>query len=250
MTTLSRKGDPRLIDKKSRVPLYAQLIDIIVKKVNSGELKEHDKLPSEREICEQYDISRTTTRQAMIELEQDGYIYKEHGKGSFVSPKTYTQSLVRMYSFTEEMKKLGKIPKAKILSFSIKPGLSKVATKLCLDEGELVYEMLRLRLADDEPIMYETTYLPCKHFPNLMKNDFEINSMYDLFLKKYSFTISSAQESFRVVSVGPEEAPYLLNEIGSPAMKIERVAFSKDCAVEYTVSVARGDRYVYTTELK
>lgn len=239
-----------MIDKQSRVPLYAQLIDIIIEKINSGELKEHDKLPSERELCDHYQISRTTTRQAMIELENEGYIYKEHGKGSFVSPKTYTQSLVKMYSFTEEMKKLGKTPKAKILSFYSKPSSSRIAKYLGLVEGEQVYEMVRLRLADDEPIMYETTYLPCKYFPKLVKEDIEKSAMYDVFQSQYNFSINSAKESFRAVSMGPVEAPYLVNDIGSPAMKIERIAFSQDRVLEYTVSIARGDKYVYTTELK
>lgn len=63
-----------MINKRSRVPLYAQLIDIIVEKISSGEWKEYDKLPSERELCDMYDISRTTICQAMIELENEGYI--------------------------------------------------------------------------------------------------------------------------------------------------------------------------------
>jgi GntR family transcriptional regulator len=243
-------GKKLIIDKKSRVPLYAQLIDIIVGKISSGDLKEHDKLPSERELCDMYDISRTTIRQAMIELENEGYIYKEHGKGSFVSPQTYTQSLVKFYSFSEEMRKMGKNPKAEILSFDIVHAPNKISKKLGVAEDEDVYKITRLRLADEEPIMYETTYLPFFQFPNLKKEDFEFQSMYDLFRSKYNTLISYAHERFKAVGVGSVEAPFLLEKEGSPAMRIERVAYFNSRAIEYTVSIARGDRYVYTTELR
>lgn len=238
-----------MIDKKSRVPLYAQLIDIIVGQIESGKLKENDKLPSERELCDQFDISRSTTRQAMIVLENEGYIYKKPGKGSFVSPKTYTQSLVKMYSFSEEIKKLGKTPKTKILSFMTIPASSKAAKKLGLFEGETVYELTRLRLADDEPILYEVTYLPFKNFPNLVKEDFERETMYGLLQSKFGVMMNTARESFKAVRTGATEAEYLLDEISAPAMKIERVAFSNNRPIEYTVTIARGDKYVYTTEL-
>jgi GntR family transcriptional regulator len=239
-----------LIDKKSRIPLYAQLIDIIVGKMNSGELKENDKLPSERELCDFYDVSRTTVRQAMVELENEGYIYKEHGKGSFVSPKVYTQSLVKMYSFTEEMKKLGKKPRSEIISFDMVPATVNVAKKLLLEEFDQVYRLVRLRLADDEPIMYETTYMPVNILPNLSLEDLKNSSLYGIFQVKYAYVISNAFESFRAVSIRDVEEPYLLVKAGLPALKIERTAFADSKALEYTISVARGDKYVYTTELK
>ena len=84
-----------MIAKDNRTPLYYQLMDIIVEQIETGNLQEHDKLPSERELCEIHDVSRTTVRQTMQELEKEGYIYKKHGKGSFVSPRVFNQSLVR-----------------------------------------------------------------------------------------------------------------------------------------------------------
>ena len=238
-----------MIDKKSRVPLYAQLIDIIVAKINSGELKEHDKLPSERELCEMYNISRTTIRQAMIELENEGYIYKEHGKGSFVAPQTYTQSLVKFYSFSEEMKRIGKTPSSKILSFLIQQASPRVARHLNIEEGQDVYKIIRLRLADDEPIMYETTYLPKKFFNGLKKSDLENDTMYNLFRSKYNFSISNGSEKFKAVLISENEAPFLQQSIGAPAMRIERTAYSRNLTIEYTVTIARGDKYVYTVDL-
>ncbi len=97
------------IDKTSRMPLYYQLMDIIIDMIDSGELVEDDQLPSERELCEIYDISRSTVRQAIQELEKEGYIYRVHGKGTFVSKEKFRQELLKFYSFTEEMKKLERL---------------------------------------------------------------------------------------------------------------------------------------------
>src|SRR5690625_5973380 len=84
------------------------MMDTLIKEMDQGVYKEHEKLPSEREFCDLYQLSRITVRQALQELELEGYIYKLHGKGTFVAPKSYNQNLVKLYSFTEEMKKLGK----------------------------------------------------------------------------------------------------------------------------------------------
>lgn len=81
---------------------------MILNDIEEGKLKEHDKLLSEREYCDLYDISRATVRQAILELEKNGYIYKQQGKGTFVSPQAFKQDLLKFYSFTDEMKKLGK----------------------------------------------------------------------------------------------------------------------------------------------
>lgn len=107
------------INKKSCIPLYYQLMNIILEKIELGVLQEHDKLPSERELCEKYDISRSTVRQTLQELQNNGYVYREHGKGTFVSSQAVKQDLLKFYSFTEEMKKIGKVPKSNVIDFHI-----------------------------------------------------------------------------------------------------------------------------------
>lgn len=239
-----------MIEKDNRLPLYYQLMDEIVEQIEKGNLKEHERLPSERELCEMYDISRTTVRQTMQELEKEGYIYKKHGKGSFISPKVYNQSLVSFYSFTEEMKKLGKTPSSNVVSFDIVASENKVAKKLGINPGDLVYKIIRLRLADGEPMLYETSYVPVERFGELTKEELEETPMYELFRQKYDVTITQATETFRAVITRPEEAKHLTIEEGFPSMMLIRTTYEKASVIEYTVTIARGDKFSYTVELK
>ena len=239
-----------MIEKDNRVPLYYQLMDILMGKIEQGELKEHDRLPSERELCEQYNVSRTTVRQTMQELEKEGLINKEHGKGTFVSPKVINQSLVQFYSFTEEMKKIGKKPSSIVLDFQTVSCESKVAKNMDLSVGELVFRITRLRLADGVPMMYETSFLPVKRFPDLTKEDLEQAPMYNLFRDKYQAIITRANERFKAVTTTEDEAKRLKMSTDEPSLLIERVTFEGTNVIEYTVSIARGDKFSYSVELK
>ena len=92
-------------------------MDQLIKEINEGKYKEHERIPSERELCDIYQLSRITVRQALQELEREGYIYKLQGKGTFVAPVSYNQNLVKLYSFSEEMRKIGKKPTTIVKSF-------------------------------------------------------------------------------------------------------------------------------------
>ncbi|WP_249260806.1 GntR family transcriptional regulator [Virgibacillus pantothenticus] len=237
------------MDKNSKVPLYLQLMEKIIQKIENKTYEEHDKLPSEREFCDMYKLSRITVRQALQELEREGYIYKLHGKGTFVAAASIEQNLVKLYSFTEEMKKMGKTPMTKVLSFKEIAIEARLANKMDLEPLDEVYEVVRLRLADDQPLMYETSYLPKKLFPHLTKEQLIEKPMYDLFLQDYQVHVTKAVERFSATQLREAEAGYLNALIQQPAMLIKRFAYHHDQLIEYTVSIARGDKFDYTVEL-
>lgn len=238
-----------IIDKTSKIPLYLQLMQEMINKIEKGVYKENDKLPSERELCKIYDLSRITVRQALQELEREGYIYKVHGVGTFVAPKKYDQSLVKLYSFTDEMKKLGKTPSTKVMEFTILAIDEYLAKKMKLEPKEEVYKIVRLRLADGEPLIYETTYLPREVFPKLSVNDLISRPMYTIFQEDYNIHVTRAIETFSATVVREDEALYLDVPAQKPAMLIKRYAYFNDLLIEYTVSVARGEKFKYIVEL-
>lgn len=233
------------MNKESRIPLYYQLMDIIIEMIEEGNLDPDDKLPSERELCEKYSISRSTVRQAIQELEKDGYIYRIQGKGTFVSPEKFKQDLLEFYSFTEEMKKLGKKPSSKVLDFDIIDCNEKIAKKMKLESGAKLYRFTRLRLADDRPMMLETSYIPCSRFPGLSKEQLEEQAMYDIFKKNYGISFTCAEEIFQSVLTRYKEAELLNYSPDLPSMMIERITHEGNNVIEYTKGIARGDRFKY-----
>lgn len=239
----------KVIDKNSKIPLYLQLMDILIEKINSS-LGENEQLLSEREICEIYDVSRTTVRQALDELERDGYIYKVHGKGTFVAPKRVNQDLVSFYSFTEEMKKIGKKPSSEIVGFEIIQAGEKLSNTFKVSEEDLMYKIIRIRKADNIPMMYEITYLPFSRFENLTKKELEESPMYDIFRDKYNTKLTFAEEYFEPILTNKLESIYLDIQEGDPSLKIERYTLENTRLIEYTIGVARGDKFKYRVQLK
>lgn len=237
-----------IVDKISRTPLYLQLMNILIDMIEN-KLEENDRILSEREICEIYNVSRTTVRQAMDELEKEGYIYKIHGKGTFVSPKRMNQDLISFYSFTEEMNKIGRVPTSQVTGFEIVEAGDKISNIFKIDREELLYRISRIRKADEVHMMYETTYLPFNRFNGITKEQLEENPMYDVLIKDFNVNITSAEEYFMPVLTNKLESIYLDIKEGSPSLKIERFTYEKENLIEYTVSVARGDRFKYRVKL-
>ncbi len=237
------------IDKSSKIPLYAQLMDILINQIENY-MEENDQLDSEREICDKYGVSRTTVRQALDELEKQKNIYKVHGKGNFISSRRVEQELIKVYSFTDEMRKLGKKPISKLLNFEIAEPDSKILRKLKLKENELVYKITRIRIADDIPMIYEVTYLPYDKFNGMTKKDLEENPLYEIFKNDFKVHITSAEEVLESVSINKLESIYLDVSQGEPGLKIERTTYENKQVIEYTVSIARGDKFKYRVCLK
>ncbi len=240
----------KTIDKSSRVALYYQLMDVIIEMIEEGKLKEHDQIPSERELCDVYDISRATVRQAVLMLEKEGIIYKEHGKGTFVSPIKVNQDLLKFYSFTEEMRKIGKVVETTVLAFETIGAQGDLCRKMKLDEDTQLYKIVRVRYADHEPMMVVTTYVPCDRFPGLTRADLEENSMYDLFINRYKTVFSRAEETFQPVFTGTFEAELFAIDAKSPSMKIDRMTYENQNIIEYATAIARGDKFKYGVVLE
>src|SRR5512142_2655019 len=148
------------IDPYDLVPKYGQLADIIRQKIERGEWGGEEPIPSERELEETYQVSRTTVRQALDVLVKRGYVYRDHGRGTFATPRKYQNILQTLTSFTQDMKRRGLVPSQKILSFGPVELSTQVRQQLGLPPGvakALCIE--RLRYADGEPMGIHVSYL-------------------------------------------------------------------------------------------
>ena len=235
---------------QSKSPLYYQLAEIIINDIKEKNLQENDRILTEREYCEKYNLSRSTVRQAIAYLEKKGYIYKVQGCGTFVSSREMKQKLLKFYSFTEEAKKQGKTPSSKILSFKEKKADEKICKELNINKDDKVYELQRLRLADDEVVMYEKTYLLEKKMQGLSKNILLENPLYDILQNRYNISFTKATERFSVLLADEKIAEILTIPQGSPIIRLQRWTYAGMEIIEYTVSLVRGDRFEFEVELE
>lgn len=233
------------LDERSPMSLYYQLKTILAEKIHSGQWKVNDRIPTERELCDAYGVSRATVRLALGELENEGLLYRKQGKGTFVAAPKIEQLLSGFYSFSEEMEKQGRHPSTRLISFRKVKAEDEIAQFLDLSEGADVFAIRRLRLADDQPVILEVSYVPCDICPTLKERDVKEHALYELFREKYNIFPSKAHESFEAVLAGPKEADYLGVPDGWPILRLERITYAFDRPVEYNIGLIRGDRYKY-----
>lgn len=235
-----------MANKIKKQPLYDQLVELLKEKIEE-EMEVHDLLASERELSELYGVSRTTVRLALQELENMGLVYRQHGKGTFVSDlKDTALNLVGGYSFTEQMKSLGKVPVSKVLSFEKIEANKYLANHLNVRLGTKLIKIKRLRIADDIPMMLERTFLPLNQFLTLTKERLEEKAMYDIFKEDFQVTIKLAEEDFYASVVTSSDAQLLKIHEGAPVLHLVRKTYNmKNEIIEFTESSARGDQFRY-----
>jgi GntR family transcriptional regulator len=238
------------IDKSSPIPYYQQLADLLRREISEQETQnEVLQLPSENELAECHGITRATVRHALDVLEQDGWIYREKGVGSFAAIRRVEHELTQLVSTTEDMQRRGWSLTTRIVSVEQVPSAPYVAHALELSEGTLVYELCRLRLVEGEPLSLQTAYLPYEMCPKLEENDLT-SSLYGLLETHYGLRLWTGKEILRARCATPYEADLLRIKEEMPVMYMERTTYAADgVAVEYLEAAWRGDRYDFKVTL-
>lgn len=236
--------------RKSPVPLYYQAMERLRTMIQSGSWAPGARIPSERELMAEFGVGRVTVRSAIRELVAEGLLTTHQGKGVFVTRPKLEQPLRGFYSFTDTMRSLGLTPRSQILEVSEVPAPPAVAHSLGLSPSARVISLVRLRLASEEPIMFETSWLPAGRFPGLAGENLSAMPLYDVLQGKYEVRLVKAREYFEPVIVTAQEAKVLGVRRGAPALLLVRTTFdAAGLPVEYTKGVMRGDRCRYYAEL-
>lgn len=239
-----------MIDKNSPIPIYYQLEVEIRQWIETEQLQPGDVLPSEREFTEKYNISRMTVRQAINNLVNEGLLYRLKGKGTFVADKKFEQDLSGLTSFSEDMKNRGLTPSNEMLSFQLITPIKQVASILELDEAEPVYEIKRIRLANNEPVALETVYTPKKIVGDMTEVDIAA-SFYQHLENKLRLYIAYGNQSIEAAIANKEEIEHLGIQKGNPVLLMKRTSFLKDdIPVEYVKSAYRADKYKFNLQMK
>ena len=239
------------LDKIQENPLYTQLILIIKQCIHSGQLGTGDALPPESELCEFFDVSRSTVRQALSGLEKEGLVYRRRGLGTFVANPKLKKNVSTLYSFTAQTKMVGMVPSSTVLKFSIIEADSDLKQLFQTAVFQFkVYEIYRIRKADGIPLILERTYIPYTICPVLTAKRLENESLYSILHSECSVVPHHGLESYEVIQIEKPDAELLECPVGTLAFSVERVAALENGEVyEITRSVVRGDRCKFEVPL-
>jgi GntR family transcriptional regulator len=234
---------------KGAPPLYYQVKQIIKEKIENGEYLAGDMVMSEAKFQEIYDISRTTIRQAINELVNEGYLKRVRGKGTVVSYEKVNENINKIISLSEELKMKGISFTTKYCQMTLEKANKQAAQNLKLHEGEEAYKLARLRYVKNSPFVYTVTYLGKKLNLSLNSEEYQ-NSLYKLLEDKYDIKVSNGKDTFESVGASEEVSKYLGITIGEPILKRTRITYDQyGGIIEYTLCYYRGDRFKYTVEL-
>jgi len=243
---------PETIDPNDFLPRYYQLANILRDRITNGEFSELQPIPAERQLEELYSVSRTTIRQAIELLVRQGFLYREHGRGTFVSPQKLQKGVSELTSFTEDMKRRGLKPGQKILQIGYVDPPAKVRTQLELSEDcKEILRIERLRLGDGVPMGLQTSYYVLPEGQTITRAELEdVGSIYRILQEKFHLIPTEADETLEVTVATPQEAALLQIKPGSPLLLSERTTYSQyRRVIEFVKIVYRGDRYRYFAKL-
>lgn len=199
-----------MLDTQSSIPLYYQLYKVLKNKIKNKEIQAGEKLPSENELANEYNINRHTVRQAFYKLKDKGLIYSEKGRGNFAANIKISYSMTEKSNYTTQILDIGFEPSSKMISNEIVPADEDIARDLNLNEGDDVLMINILRFVDGTPFALYTSFFDAKKFGDL--NDYikDNISLYKILKEKYNITATKGECFFEATLPSKEEAELLM----------------------------------------
>jgi GntR family transcriptional regulator len=209
------------------------------------ELAPHERLPTERDLAQEFGVSRMTVRQALERLENERLVYRVRGAGTFVARPPITKS-IELTSFSDDMRRRGLQPGSHLRTAESVPAGAAVGFALGLSPSQEVVHLERVRTADGVPMCVEHSYL---FVPGLLDQPLD-GSLYDLLRDRYHIRLVRAEQSIRATVLDQDTAALLEVPAFSPALLVERTTYDqRDRPVERAISTYRGDRYAFEIEV-
>ncbi|HWF75480.1 MAG TPA: GntR family transcriptional regulator [Solirubrobacteraceae bacterium] len=225
-------------------PAVIAVRDRLRREISAGELAPGRRLGAEREIAERLEVSRSTVRAALVDLERTGQVRRVRGRagGIFVAERKVERDLTSLAGLPAYLRRQGFQSDARVISTATLAAGTEVAGALGLGAGVLVHEIVRVRLADGEPISLERAAFPADRFPGLLDHSLS-GSLYELLQSRYGLEPGEAEERIEVVAAGAAEARLLGLPRGASLVSISRTAWSAEgVAFERSHDLFRGDR--------
>lgn len=240
-----------MLQTESSKPLYEQIKDYILHHIQTGDWESNTRIPSERDLAEQFEVSRVTVGKAIKELVRAGHLYVQIGKGTYINDAPMKQQIDTLTSFTEEMTIRGQSTSSHVISAYIRTVGDDTAKVLNVPTGVTVMELQRVRYVGQRPMAIECASVLASLCPNILEShDFSRESLYAALRDDYGVQLISAEQTFEARAATEEEAYHLDLDVGAPVLAIHRVTYNnQNVACEEVKSVYRGDRYKFRAKL-
>ncbi len=232
------------LDNAIATPLYKQLEELILNKINDGTLTPGSKLPTENELSEQYHVSRVTVRKALAALDSQGYLEKKSGKGTFIAEKKMQRSLSSaVVSFSKMCQLMGKKPGAKTIKIAIEDPTPHEAELMKLNEDEKILVIERIRYADDKPMLLEINKFP-ETFSFLFSEDLNNTSMYEILRNQHNIIFDYSSKTIDITFASSRDAKILEITKGYPLLRIDSIIHDSNSSnTQLCRQLCIGDKY-------
>lgn len=231
------------------IPKYLIIYNSIIDRIKNNELIPGTKVPSENEIIKEYNVSNTTARKVLQEIENAGWAVKIRGKGTFVKDFIVNRSATKILSFTRNMIEQGLNPSTVVLDSEIidQDWSINVSGKVYLIPGP-IFKLKRLRLANDVPMMHETRFISLKCCPKIWEHDLR-GSLYKLYNERYYRYITKIEQDLSSISLDEYSKEKFGIKKEMVGIKVEGVTFcEKEIILEAEESIYRGDKYKFSVQ--
>ena len=206
-------------------------------------------LPTERELASALSTSRTTVRQALMELVTEGRLVRRHGSGTYVAEPKLAWPL-QMSSFTEQAASSGLMVETSFIAAERIRATTDLAELLQIKAGASVHRLERLRKVNGAPMALEQSHMSAARFPGLARTVRRTGSLYQVLAEQWDIKVIGAVETIETAPASPREAGLLGTDVGSPMMMLTRHSFdNENKPVEWVRSWYRGDRYKFVATL-
>lgn len=239
------------MNQDAKLPMYQQVKNYLIRKIESHEYKEGQKLLSERELSEKFQISRMTARNAILELVKEGYAYRDGARGTFVSSKKVKRNFLASAGFSDHMEKSGiEDRESRVMCFELVEADTWLSSRLSISLGTECFHLVRLRIGNGQPMAVDECYIPVNMAPTLMDHDFSKESLWKVLEHEYGHRPTQTRASIEIVSFEKREQNYLNVSERAKGFKVTYMNYDQHGEpLEYTITYYREDMFIFEYEL-
>jgi GntR family transcriptional regulator len=241
------------LNKASHIPYYLQIEAWLRGRIERGDLRAGDPLPSEIALAGRLGVSRIVVRQALTDLTSEGLLERQRARGTFVAHPRHRVPILRdrLRGLTADLAREGLSIRSRVLSQQVVPATGEPMRELQVPLSTPLLEIRRLRSVQNQPLVIETTYHPYERFPGLLHTDLTDRSIYEILEQDYDAYPVEARDRFVADAASKEDARLLGIQPGAPVLRGKRTARDKSGQLmEFTLSIYRADQYQFVIEYK